>query len=223
MADKQQADNLKKDVRARKKGGLNPTTQSLIGVFVFALGFAAVIAVAYLGYVKYFYQEPSVTKQRGTLSDPSFHSSDDEIKNRKLEKSNLSDMRGQWGAKYNNRRAYLDIDNKDNFKLSVWMDEDGYDQSVSFGSAYYDEEAGFVRLVPSDVPISDMQYEGELSILTRRDYQIAGFKDKNDGGLYWFVPIANQQKLKMHPLFVFLGRKESGFLKWQKVNSMGSP
>lgn len=202
---------------AKKPVRVNKTQQGLIGVFVFAFGFAIFIAVLYLGYAK-FYKDGSSTSAQVTEAQ------NDEMQKRGLSDgddkglSNVTyqDIVGNWFVEYDLRSAYVSLKPDKTFELTVFMDPDAYERRISIGKVEFDEEKSILRIIPNFEPLPKSE-TGMTKTLTRRPYNIVALRDK-DGQMYWVPHIIEGAYDQLHPMFVNLYKRDS-FIVWKNAKS----
>lgn len=200
------------------KKKINPTQQSLIGIFVFALGFALVVAVLYLTYTK-FYKVSTVDTgapaQVGSqLKDGAQEPNNrDAVKN--IDKASLDNMIGQWTARYGYLTAYLTVTDQNLFQITLFMDPDGFERRYTSGSVNYDDKEGLLTMQPSYERWPEPE-TGVLKTLTRNKFSVVTLFSKKDGSVIWVPYESNGGRGSVHPLFQHMQRDE-GFIRWTKM------
>lgn len=199
------------------------TSLNLIGVFVLAAGFAAFVAVLYLGYVKFFSMEhvgpartvespgPSATEQSKTAGTQVERSGLD------LNKASLGTMQGNWRAKYGAITAVLSLGEAKTFDLVLYMDDIGYKRLVAKGEYSYDDDNGVMRLQPSYDPPPDIE-GSDIAPLTYRPYNIIVLRKADDGNILWLPHIKEGHRDQIHPIFVHMGVVDE-YIEWSPQGS----
>lgn len=199
--------------RPRKKK-INPTTQSLLGIFIFALGLALTIAVLYLAYNKFYAPTNGAQNSGGQIEDTAnTEDSRDDVKD--INKASFDSMVGQWAVRYGLLTAYVTITDDQKFQITLFMDRDGYERRVQSGTLVYDDDEGVLELVPSYERLPKPA-EGILKTLTRNKYSVVTLFDRKDGQLIWVPHNTNTNRDSTHPLFKHLDR-DKNFIRWQRT------
>lgn len=204
---------------------LNPASQSLVGVFVFALGLAAIIAVGYLAFVKLNSSAPTTQTTAGahnlsaqnpaSVNATAQPDAATDVKSLKLDKADRSAMNGQWVAQNAGRTAYLTIAADDQYQIMLYMDSEGYERRYANGRINYDAEQGIVTLNASYDPLPEID-GAVVKSLTRRVYTVVPLQETQTGALYWVSPNNDNARAPVHPVFSFLERSDS-FLVWSRL------
>ena len=200
----------------KKKSGISKTHQSLIGVFVFAFGLAAVIAVLYLAIAKYsgsnegIEEEVPETRAGQTLAEKS-------LIEQKMKTADFEDIVGRWYVEYDLKSAYVTINANKTFEIIVFMDPNAYERRLGRGSVEFNNDTGIAFLRSSYDPLPDSE-TGLTKSLTRRDYKIVMMMDKGDQNMYWVPHVIPNMRDQVHPMFINLDREDS-FIKWVRAKS----
>jgi len=203
----------------RRKGGAK---QSLIGVFVLAVGLAAFVAVLYLGYVRVYNapeQAGGEQAEQSAAGTPAIEQSNtagsqEERSQLRLNKASLPQMQGSWRTKYGAVTATLTLDDAEAFDLVLYLDAVGYERLVTKGTYTYDEENGIMRLKPSyDRP---PKVEGaNIAPLTYRPYNIIVLRKAGNGNILWVPHVKEGHRDQVHPIFVKLAVKDE-YIEWSR-------
>ncbi len=210
----------KRDIRAARNPAktLDPTTGKLIGIFIFALGFAAIIAVAWLGYQKFARNETSTQGEayvEAGLAPLTEQEPEVDINTLKLHKiGGIESIEGEWRMTYGIKSATMTMDKAGKFAIVVYMNEEGYERRMQFGNASYDDESGLLSLVSSYDPMPEINGV-RIRGLTMRDFKIVPLTDPKTGNIYWTSRSGENLSQHVHPLFGLMGRPES-FIVWKK-------
>lgn len=200
------------------KKKINPTQQSLIGIFVFALGFALVVAVLYLTYTK-FYKTSSVETDAPAQVGSQLKDGAQEPNNRdavkNIDKASLDNMIGQWTARYGYLTAYLTVTDQNLFQITLFMDPEGFERRYTSGSVNYDDNEGLLTMQPSYERWPEPE-TGVLKTLTRNKFSVVTLFSKKDGSVIWVPYEANGGRGSVHPIFQHMQRDE-GFIRWTKM------
>lgn len=202
---------------------IDPTTAKLLGIFIFALGFAAVVAVAWLGYNKFSggrnaQESGNVTGIASVFSAQDAvqqEESEQEASKLDLRKVSSETLLGTWNAGYGGRSAVFQSDQDGRFMITLFMDPEGYERRIAQGTIEYDEEEGVLSFKPSYDPLPEM--EGvRISSLTMSPFRIIVLADSKTGDLIWTPPSGKNLRNHIHPLFIHMGRDKS-FVRWKKA------
>lgn len=200
------------------KKNINPTQQSLIGIFVFAIGVALTVAVLYLAYTK-FYKPTSGGADAPTQASSQLKDGAAEANNREavkdIDKASLNNMVGQWSARYGYLTAYLTVTDKNLFQITLFMDPDGFERRYTSGSVTYDDHEGLLTMQPSYERWPEPEV-GVLKTLTRNKFSVVTLFSKKDGSLIWVPYEGDIGSANIHPLFKHMQRDE-GFIRWTKM------
>lgn len=209
-----------KDVSARKpksnipKKKIDPTMQSLLSVFIFALGLSAIIAVMYLGYVRYV--APSNTDKENAQAVQSVEAEEAKMPKRNLRKASFEQIIGRWKSEDDLLSAFVTVNKTENFQITLFMDPDGFERRFTRGKVSFDAEQGILKLEPSFDPLPETDI-GVIRTLTRRSYAVVALYDPDDQSMYWVPHIIKGRRDQVHPLFNNL-KTGGDFIHWLPRN-----
>ncbi|MFP4312953.1 MAG: hypothetical protein ACLFR0_01390 [Alphaproteobacteria bacterium] len=194
----------------QQKSKVNPTAQSLIGIFIFALGFAAFIAVLYLGYVRFYKggnAENSSLEEtaRAEKTDTIEAYLGEEADQQTMRKASYDEITGQWEAVNNRYTAHFNLTPDRQFQIILFLDPQGYERHISWGRLRYDEEQGVLEFKPSFAPLPDVE-DGEIKTLTRREYALMPLYDTSNNTLALVPRIIEGRRDQVHPIFSKMDR-----------------
>lgn len=198
---------------------ISPAAQSLISVFILAIGLAAIAAVGYLAYARL---TPASQNSTHDVASAAVQSGEQAIaeqpkdkttpKASNLDKAAIRQFTGKWIARNGSQTVYATLNSDKTFELLVLLDRDGMERRYSKGIFEYDEEQGILTLRSDHDPLPEI--EGvRMKTLTRRPYGIIPLIDKKTQALVWVAQNRGDRRNSAHPIFTLLGRSGS-YIVW---------
>ncbi len=205
----------------RKTAGPRPAsvpkkaTDSLLGLFVLAFGLGAIMAVFYLGYVRFFagpsQDYGSYVDEMSALSEAgdTYTGDGNEVG---LRYPRLRDLQGKWQATVDNKLAYA-IFYDDQFQLLYIYNDHKGEKKYGAGRFEYDPATGELELDANRAATDALVGESvRHSPMTRRDFKMQLIYDPDKKVLLW-KPMEGSNRI--HPMFFYMEREDS-VIGWMK-------
>ena len=189
----------------------------------FAVGFAALLTLGILGYLKLSGIEnktveiTSIPNKRQLIMQEKIQIKLPALKNKML--IPLADeLVGKWFTTFGaSSIAELTMVNN-NFELIYTSDSQGRIRKYSRGNYKYDEQSGKITLYPSKEAGKPKEIKGVgYKILTMRHYDIFISKKSDDYNLYFLAPEYEIASKNFHPLFLYADYEGAPVLKFSPV------
>lgn len=214
MVNKNKETAKKKHMPGKTKKKIDPTMQSLLSVFIFALGLSAIIAVMYLGYVRYI--GPDVSDNEVSQKVQNLETEKTKMPKRNLRKASFEQIIGRWKSEDDLLSAFVTVNKTENFQITLFMDPDGFERRFTRGKVSFDAHQGVLKLEPSFDPLPESDV-GVIRTLTRRPYAVVALYDPDDQSMYWVPHVIKGRRDQVHPLFNNLKSGED-YIHWLPRN-----
>jgi hypothetical protein len=214
---------------------LDPTTGKLIGVFVFALGMASVIAVLYLALMQLGVVigeddhvqipdvplEEKITEAQRTAFEQHMtiartanleETAQANINRLGLQKADPNGFQKTWVARHRIMSAFSDFRSDGTFEIVLFTEASGKERHYARGQYRYDSEHGILTMQAShdEMPRVDSVM---MRVLTRGTFSVALLSKGNQ--LIWVPYKLEGRRNQLHPLFTFF-EAQDGYIEWSE-------
>ena len=207
--------------KQRPAKGPKKANESLLSLFLFAIGLGAVLAVLYLGYVHYFQSGAGGDIDDLDRLNASSITAQDQRRINRYDVDNvdariptLRDITGKWQTGFEDKRAYVTFYG-DEFQMLYIDSPQRSARAYSAGRFEYDAKTGLIRLIPNRDATNALK--GDVvtnSLITMRQFDFRLIYDRANNALVWQVP---DKQTRIHPIFFYLRKEDNGIIGWMRA------